>query len=79
MGGEMIISFTNKIAGGAHKLFKGVDDTGRQAWWLVKLDKLKFPIFEHQRKSGRIVFTDFGEILDSGYGEIPPETNALFS
>ena len=69
----MITSFTNKIAGGGNKLFEGVDDTGRQAWWLVKLDKLKAPIFERQRKSGRIVFTDFGEIIKSGYGTAPKE------
>jgi hypothetical protein len=69
----MISTFTNKIAGGAHKLFKGIDDTGRLAWWLVRLDRLKAPIFDRQRKAGRIVFTDFGEIIKSGYGEAPME------
>ena len=57
----------------SNKLFRGIDDTGREAWWLIKIDKLKAPIFDRQRKNGRIDFTDFGEIINSGYGEIPQE------
>ena len=55
-----------------HKLFKGFDDSGEPAWWLVKLYKLKAPIFDRKRKTGRIDFTDFGQIINSGYGQ-PPE------
>ena len=72
----MLKKFSPASNSKGNKLFTGIDDTGRMAWWLVKLDKLKNPIFERQRKYGHIVFTDFGEIISSGYGAVPDDLSA---
>ena len=75
----MLNKFSQLCSKQGHKLFKGIDDTGKPAWWLVKLDALKTPIFDRQRKQGRIVFTDYGEIINSGYGDIPADLMKQFA
>lgn len=50
------------------------DNTGRQAWYIIDVPNSKAPMFPAALSRGALDLTDWGRILDSGYGEsVPPE------
>lgn len=51
----------------------GKDSTGRDTWFFIRVDSLKTSLFKQKIKTGSLDLQDFGEILESGYGEEPPE------
>jgi hypothetical protein len=55
-------------------LLNATTSDGRQAWYYLKIDKLKFPIFKFKTaaKNNNINLTDFGKIIASGWGDEPP-------
>jgi len=50
-------------------------DKGRAAWYYVLVDRMKVPLFlnEYKTPGGMIDLRDFGEVIESGWGENPPE------
>lgn len=54
---------------------KGIDSpTKRDAWWIVRVRPDKLTIFAGLIKKGFLTLTDYGDILDSGFGtEIPAD------
>jgi hypothetical protein len=50
----------------------GKDHDGCSTWFFVKVPSAKLRAFERELKSGKMNLNDFGDILDSGYGEYPP-------
>jgi hypothetical protein len=57
-------------------LTQGIDFTGKNAWYVVKLDKLKAPLFHAEIAKGMaLMLTDYGTILQSGYGTSPDGIN----
>ena len=71
-------SFAQKITAGNAKrniylITGGKDHTGRPAWYYVRVeDHLKLR-FERAIKAGAIELSEFGTILESGYGAHPSE------
>jgi len=51
----------------------GRDHTGRPAWYFVRVESTKQRMFLQHIRSGALDLTGFGEIIESGYGEEPPE------
>ncbi|MDX1975727.1 MAG: hypothetical protein SFT92_08670 [Rickettsiales bacterium] len=51
----------------------GCDHSGRPAWYFVQVDSPKTQAFLRAVRSGNINLQSFGKIIDSGYGEQPPE------
>ena len=52
----------------------GKDHTGRPAWYYVQVESNLKMRFERAVRSGAIGLTEYGAILQSGYGEKPPES-----
>ena len=48
-------------------------DRGRAAWHYVLVDNQKREMFLAATKSGSLDVADYGEVLESGWGEDPPE------
>ncbi|MBY0406563.1 MAG: hypothetical protein K2Q01_02635 [Rickettsiales bacterium] len=46
---------------------------GRPAWWVIRMSKTSWERYRKDIKSPRIDFTQYGEILESGWGAFPPE------
>jgi hypothetical protein len=67
--------FVEKSLNQNKKLYrvKGNDRTGKRAWYLVLVPKLKSVMFEKALKSGALKITDYGNVIASGYGEEPSE------
>ena len=55
-------------------LVRGMDTTGKQAWYYVLVDKSKRDIFKSRNGVPHLKLTDYGQILYSGYGNSPPES-----
>lgn len=51
----------------------GRDHTARPAWYYVQVEPHLKLRFERAIKSGAMNVSEFGRILESGYGEKPPE------
>ena len=49
-------------------------DRGRPAWHYVLVDNNKRELFLAATRSGALDVADYGEILESGWGEDPPES-----
>ena len=67
------MSFVEKVKlsrGNLVYLVRGKDD-GKPAWHYVFVDKLKQPLFLEAVESGTVDCAQFGEILESGWGENP--------
>lgn len=78
-----MLSFAEKVAKskGAAEVFLvtgGSDNSGRKAWYFIRVDSPKVSAFHRAIKSGNINLDEYGEILDSGYGEQPPESVKQF-
>lgn len=52
-------------------LIKG-SNGNRPLWHYVLVDKLKLPIFEKKVQSDFIDVADYGEVIESGWGNEPP-------
>lgn len=52
---------------------KATDSTGRAAWYFVKVPRLKVVAFDIATQRGDFDLTDYGEIVESGYGEEIPD------
>ena len=55
----------------------GKDNKGIDAWYYVRVDSVRTNKFLKSVETGRVNFDDFGIILESGYGETPPESIKL--
>lgn len=55
---------------------KGKDaPSGKDAWWIIRVHSHKRVLFSVRIPKGQLDLTDYGEILESGFGrDIPPET-----
>jgi hypothetical protein len=51
----------------------GKDDTKQDTWFFIRVENLKINLFLKEIKNGVIDLQEFGEILESGYGQEPPE------
>lgn len=48
--------------------------SGRQSWWILRVFPQKLVIFSAIIAKGNLDMADYGDVLDSGFGdEIPPE------
>lgn len=56
----------------------GKDQTGRDAWYFIRVESTKINAFRRTIKAGNISLTDYGNILKSGYGKEPSETVITF-
>ena len=50
----------------------GKDASGCLTWFFVRVPNAKLRMFERTLKNGHINLDEFGEVLDSGFGEYPP-------
>lgn len=68
--------FTRRILRGkAHQIFlmHGIDHTGKNAWYYLFVPEHKEQAFmEASNRSMPFTLTDYGNVLESGYGEFPP-------
>lgn len=46
---------------------------GRPAWYYIQVKREKLADYKKQLKKGSLNLADFGDILESGWGEYPPE------
>ena len=69
------MSFLEKIKSSRSELLYLVrgKDKGEKCWHYVMVDKFKLPLFKEKLKTGSLDVADFGQILQSGWGENPPE------
>ena len=49
------------------------DKTGEDAWYIMKVEKMKEQIFLKEVTSGPVNLLDYGDILESGYGTKVPD------
>lgn len=71
------MSFVAKLkVSGANPVYlvQGMDK-GRPAWYYLKVEKNKVPLFEGEvrKNRGSIELEYYGEVLEYGWGEQPPE------
>ncbi len=69
------MAFTEKVQsskGDLVYLVRG-KDAGKPAWHYVLIDKIKLPIFQQALKTGNIDVSEYGKVLESGWGENPPK------
>ncbi|GEM_PF-1081472 len=52
----------------------GKDKTGRPAWFFLKVEALKLRSFLQKIKTGAINLIEYGEVIESGYGDAPNES-----
>lgn len=72
-------SFAQKIATDTQRqniylVTGGRDHTGRAAWYYIRVDDHQRARFERVVRSGALTLTEYGTILESGYGDTPPES-----
>jgi len=51
----------------------GSDYTDQPAWYFIRVENVKVRAFFRAVEAGNIKLEDFGEIVESGYGEEPPD------
>ena len=51
----------------------GKDKFERDAWYYVKVEPFKTSLFQRDISKGKINLTEYGEILESGFGKTPPD------
>lgn len=54
-------------------LIRGRDASGERAWYYVIIDKGKLDLFKAKIGTPFLRLTDYGQILNSGFGEEPSE------
>lgn len=64
--------FSERLRNRRIYLIRGSDGTGRQAWYYLRVCKKSPLLFERDARKGQINLSDYGEILQSGYGKDPP-------
>lgn len=52
----------------------GQDKFERDAWYYVQVDKFKISLFQREISKGKINLQEYGEILESGFGKVPPDS-----
>lgn len=60
---------------GSNKVFLitgGTDEKGLTVWHYVRVPSIRQAGFNRAVMSGKVTFTDFGEVICSGYGDAPP-------
>ena len=62
----------NENAGKRIYLVRG-EDRGKLAWHYVQVEKALLPLFLRRTNGGSLDVADFGLILKSGWGKVPPE------
>ena len=71
------LSFQEKIIaqqGHLIHLVTGHDHTGKKAYYFVFLKKDRVGAFEQAMKTDSLNLLDYGQIIESGYGDdVPPE------
>lgn len=67
-------SLQSRQGGTVYLVHGGTDHTSRSAWYFVQVQGAKLKAFLRAIGSGSIDFNDYGSILESGYGEMPPES-----
>ena len=68
-------SFVDKIMakeGGVIRLITA-QEQGRACWYYLRLSPQTYKDYQRQLKTDKIDVVDFGEIIESGWGERPPE------
>lgn len=54
-------------------LLHSTDDTGRAAWYFIKVKPHRMPLFKHALMASHLFDLEaFGEIVESGYGDSVP-------
>ena len=69
------VEMINSEKAGLIYLLRG-EDQGKMAWYYLRFqNKIKYMVLKERLKSekGRVDLTAYGEILQSGWGETPPE------
>jgi len=59
---------------GVYLVRGGRDHTNRSAWYFIRVHSPKIRAFFKAISGGKIDLAAYGEIIESGYGEAPPET-----
>ena len=67
------MSFAQKVSMRSELLWlvKAIDD-GEACWYYLLLEKPKLELFKARIKTDTAKLTDYGKILYSGWGEVPP-------
>lgn len=50
----------------------GKDDTSKNAWYFLKVSQVKANATKRAIESGTFKLTNYGEIVESGYGDAAP-------
>jgi len=50
----------------------GTDHTGRRAWYYLMVHPYKLAEFKRKLLVGSLTFSDYGEVVASGYGDAAP-------
>ena len=66
-------SVTNARNDNIYLVRGGNDRTDQPAWYFIRVDNVKTRAFLSAIKAGAIDLNAFGEIIESGYGENPPQ------
>lgn len=74
MSGVFTQSLKSRQGDSVYLVHGGVDETKRPAWYFVCVDSPKVQAFLRAIKSGIANLEEYGRVLESGYGEAPPET-----
>ncbi|NDF13124.1 MAG: hypothetical protein EB060_09980 [Proteobacteria bacterium] len=66
-------SFLSKLVDEKNNIFLVTgDDDGLNAWYYVQTDQRKASMLLKEAPGKKTKLTDYGEILDSGWGAMPP-------
>lgn len=70
-------SFTDLVkttrSGNIFLVSGGKDKFERDAWYYVKVEPFKISLFQRDISKGKINLSEYGEILESGFGKTPPD------
>ena len=58
---------------GVYLVHGGCDHTNRPAWYFIRVGSVKLRAFLKAISGGKIDLVAYGDIIESGYGETPPE------
>jgi hypothetical protein len=61
-----------KQRGGGLRLVNAIEK-GRECWFVIKVDPVKFLEYRSAMSHERIDLHDYGQILDCGWGNEPPQ------
>ena len=76
MSQEKSKKFLTKLGEEDKHLYKiiGTDrKAAEKAWWIIRVDPDKLAIFGSIIDKGNLTLSNYGEVLDSGFGEEIPE------